>query len=99
MRKINLKDVPEKEKTSPKGKYHSCIKEVSIALGRDPGSMDLMKRHPFDLASVRIPVGATLCPYHAHSAQWEMYVIISGVGTVRHEAGVSQVSVGDVFLF
>jgi uncharacterized cupin superfamily protein len=99
MRKINLKDVPEKDRKSPKGKFRSSIKEVSLVLGRDPSSMDLTKRHPFDLAIVRIPAGATLCPYHAHSAQWELYVVVSGTGSVRHETGVEQVSAGDVFLF
>lgn len=99
MRKINLIDVPEKERNSPKGKFHPYIKEVSVALGREPNSMDLMKRHPFDLALVRIPAGATLCPYHAHSAQWELYVIVSGAGSIRHESGVDEVSRGDTILF
>jgi len=99
MRIINLTAVPEKEKKSPKGKYQSSIKDVSVALGRDPRSLDLMKRHPFDLAVVRIPPGATFCPYHAHSAQWELYVAMAGVGSVRHDQGVSEVSSGDVFLF
>jgi uncharacterized cupin superfamily protein len=99
MRLINLTAVQEKEKQSPKGKYHSFMKEVSVALGRDPRSLHLMKRHPFDLAVVRIPPGATLCPYHAHSAQWELYVVIAGAGSVRHDEGVSEVASGDVFLF
>jgi uncharacterized cupin superfamily protein len=99
MRKINVHSSPEKERKSPKGKYHSWIKEVSVALGRDPVSLDLKKRHPFDLAVVRIPPGATLCPYHAHSAQWELYVIISGTETVRHETGIGEVEAGDAFLF
>jgi uncharacterized cupin superfamily protein len=99
MRKINLTAIPEKEKKSPKGKYQSYMKEVSVALGREPSSLNLMRRHPFDLAVVRIPPGATLCPYHAHSAQWELYVVMAGVGSVRHENGVSEVSAGDAFLF
>jgi uncharacterized cupin superfamily protein len=59
----------------------------------------MRKRHPFDLATVRIPPGAMHCPYHAHSAQWELYVVIAGNGRVRHEGGTSDVSVGDAFLF
>jgi uncharacterized cupin superfamily protein len=99
MRKINLTAVPEKAKKSPKGKYQSFIKEVSVALGREPRSLDLLKRHPFDLAVVRIPPGATLCPYHAHSAQWELYLVMAGAGSVRHAQGITEVSAGDVFLF
>jgi uncharacterized cupin superfamily protein len=99
MRKINLNAVTENESKSPNSKYHHYTKDVSVALGRDPRSMDLLKRHPFDLAVTRIPPGAVRCPYHAHSAQWELYVVISGAGKVRHEQGVTGVSTGDVFLF
>jgi uncharacterized cupin superfamily protein len=99
MRKINLKDVQETESKSPKGKFHRYSKEVSIALGRDARSMDLMKRHPFDLEVTRLPPGAARCPYHAHSAQWELYVVISGAGKMRHGEGAVQMSAGDVFLF
>ena len=69
MRKINLKDVPEQERKSPKGKFGRIGKNISIALGREPQSLDLLKRHPFDLALVRIPKGKSLCPYHAHAAE------------------------------
>ena len=99
MRKINLNAVSETEKKSPKGKYHYFTKEVSIALGREPRSLDLTKRQPFDLAVTRIPPGASRCPYHAHSAQWELYVVLAGTGSVRHENGTTEVSSGDVFLF
>ncbi|HEX3720536.1 MAG TPA: cupin domain-containing protein [Verrucomicrobiae bacterium] len=99
MRKINLNAVTENELKSPKGKYHHHTKDVSVALGRDSRSLDLLKRHPFDLAVTRIPPGATRCPYHARSAQWELYVVIAGAGKVRHDQGVTEVSIGDVFLF
>jgi uncharacterized cupin superfamily protein len=99
MRKTNLDAIRERERKSPKGKYHAFMKDVSVALGREPHSTDLPKRHPFDLALVRIPPGKALCPYHAHTAEWEMYVVVSGVGSVRHEAGTSEVHPGDVFLF
>ncbi len=47
MRKINLKDVPEQEQKSPKGKFGRITKNISVALGREPESLDLSKRHPF----------------------------------------------------
>ncbi len=99
MQIIHLNAVSEREIRSPKGKYHSFMKEVSVALGREPTSLDMRKRHPFDLAVVRIPPGATNSPYHAHSAELEFYVIIAGDASVRHEGGTSAVSVGDAFLF
>ena len=40
MRKVNLKDIEEQERKSPKGKFHKFVKDVSIALGRDRESLD-----------------------------------------------------------
>jgi uncharacterized cupin superfamily protein len=99
MRKINLKDVPELEKKSPKGKFGRKMKNISLALGREPESLDLSKRHPFDLALVRIPKGKSLCPYHAHAAESELYLVISGRGNVRDKNGITEVGPGDAFLF
>lgn len=99
MRKINVADVPETERHSPRGKYHRFVKEISVALGREDKSHDLMKRHAFDLAMVRVPAGKTYCPYHVESAQWEMYLVVSGRGIVRGAAGTTEVQPGDAFLF
>src|SRR6266513_5875323 len=99
MRKVNLKDIPEQERKSPKDKFHKFVKDVSIALGRDRDSLDLAKRHPFDLALVRIPKGKSFCPYHSHSAESELYLVVSGRGSVRDKDGSTIVSVGDAFFF
>src|SRR3989475_11163625 len=99
MRKINLQDVPEQERKSPKGKFGRFTKNISVALGREPESLDLSKRHPFDLALVRIPKGKTLCPYHAHAAESELYLVVSGRGSVRDKDAITEVEPGDAFLF
>ncbi len=99
MQKVNLSGIEEQERRSPKGKYHAFFKEISIALGRDKDSLDLDQRHPFDLMLARLSAGASLCPYHAESAQWEMYLVVSGRGIVRHAAGTTEVTAGDTFLF
>src|SRR5438128_2768636 len=99
MRKMNLKDIPEQERKSPKCKFHKFVKNVSVALGREPESLDLAKRHPFDLALVRIPKGKSYCPYHSHSAESELYLAISGRGSVRDKDGTTEVSAGDTFFF
>lgn len=83
MRKVNLADVTEHERKSPKGKYHARLKEISLALGR----------------GLHLPAGATLCPYHAHSAQSGLYLVIFRHGQVRHEGGITGVGRGDAFLF
>ena len=99
MRKVNLKDIPEQKRKSPKGKFERASKNISIALGREPESLDLAKRHPFDLTLVRIPKGKTLCPYHAHSAETELYLVVSGHGSVRDKYWITEVGPGDAFLF
>ncbi|HEU0274532.1 MAG TPA: cupin domain-containing protein [Candidatus Udaeobacter sp.] len=99
MQKINLKDIAEQERKSPKGKFGRTSKNISIALGRQPESLDLSKRHPFDLALVRIPKGKILCPYHAHAAESELYLVVSGHGRVRDKGGTTEVGPGDSFFF
>jgi uncharacterized cupin superfamily protein len=84
---------------SPGGKYAVSFKGISEALGRDRDSLDLSKRHPFDLEWNRVPPGKPNFPYHAHSAQWELYLIISGEGSVRHRDGTTEVVAGDAFIF
>jgi uncharacterized cupin superfamily protein len=99
MRKVNLNDIVEEERKSPKGRFHKFVKDISIALGREKESLDLGKRHPFDLALVRIPKGKSYCPYHGHSAESELYVVVSGRGKVRDNTGMSEVTAGDSFFF
>lgn len=99
MKKVNthaLKAVPF---ASPKGKFAVENKLVSEALDRKPLSMNLEERHPFDVTIARIPAGASNFPYHAHSAQWEFYHVISGSGTVRHPEGTTPIEPGDAFIF
>ncbi|PYK40952.1 MAG: cupin [Verrucomicrobia bacterium] len=99
MRKVNLKEIPERERKSPKGKFGRASKNISVALGREPESLDLSKRHPFDLALVRIPKGKLLCPYHSHSAESELYLVVSGRGSIRDKDGITEVGPGDAFFF
>jgi len=99
MKKINLREVREEPWISPKGNFQGSSKEVSVAVGREPLSTDLMKRHPFDVEICRIPPGKKNYPYHSHSAQWEFYHVLSGCGTVRHQDGATAIEAGDAFIF
>jgi uncharacterized cupin superfamily protein len=99
MRKINIKDIAEDSWTSPKGKFAAFGKSVSIALGRKDNSPDLQDRHPFDLEILRVAPGQTPYVYHSHSAQWELYHVISGNGVVRHTDGTTPIEAGDAFVF
>lgn len=99
MRKLNINEIKEEPWQSPRGKYTVSFTGISEALGRDPNSLDLAKRHPFDLELNKIPPNKSNFPYHAHSAQWEMYLVISGKGNVRHKDGTTEVVAGDAFIF
>jgi uncharacterized cupin superfamily protein len=99
MRKVNINEIKEEAWQSPGGKYAVSFKGISEALGRDRDSLDLSKRHPFDLEWNRVPPGKPNFPYHAHSAQWELYLIISGEGSVRNKDGTTEVMAGDAFIF
>ena len=99
MRKVNLKDIEAQTRQSPKGKFGRSSKNISVALGRDPESLDLIKRHPFDLALVSIPKGRALCPYHSHSTESELYLVVSGRGSIRNKDGSTIVTAGDAFFF
>jgi uncharacterized cupin superfamily protein len=99
MKKINSREVREESWISPKGKFASMDLELSVALGRNPASSDLLERHPFDVEICRIPPGKASCPYHSHSAQWEFYHILSGSGKVRDAHGFTAISQGDAFIF
>lgn len=99
MRKVNTRDIKEEVWASPKGKFGGSGKEISVALGRKPASMDLMERHPFDVEICRVPPGKVAYPYHSHSAQWEFYHVLSGAGLVRYPEGKTPIGPGDAFIF
>ncbi len=99
MKKINTNDIKEDEWKSPKGTFKGAGRQVSISLGRDPLSTDLMKRHPFDVEILRIPPGEKPYPYHSHSAQWEFYHVISGQGLARDDDGTTEIVAGDAFIY
>jgi len=99
MKKINTRDIKEEAWTSPKGTFQGFSKELSVALGREPLSTDLLKRHPFDVELLRVAPGQKPYPYHSHSAQWEFYHVLSGRGAVRDKDGTAAIEAGDAFLF
>src|SRR6478672_5096833 len=99
MQKVNINEIQERKRQSPNGRFARASKDISIALGRDPESFDLRKRHPFDLALLRIPKGKALCPYHSHSAESALCLVVSGKGSIRDKEGTTTVNAGDAFFF
>ncbi|MBC8041066.1 MAG: cupin domain-containing protein [Opitutaceae bacterium] len=98
MKTVSIPALPETEGRSPTGKYHSFSKDISLALGgvRDTGAWG--GGHPFDLQQRRVPPGASVCPLHAHTQQFELFVVLSGTATVRTGDGTKTiVKSGDAF--
>jgi len=99
MKIVNTNHLEEISWKSPDGVFEGAGKQVSEALGREPTSTDLLKRHPFDIEILRIPPGKKNYPFHSHSAQWEFYHVISGSGSVRDEEGEHPIIAGDAMIF
>jgi len=96
-RKVNVADVPERFRTKEGRQGYG--KFISEALGREPTSMNIMERHPFDVEILRVPPHSLPYRYHSHSAQFEYYQVISGTGIIRHPGGRTPIAAGDAFMF
>jgi uncharacterized cupin superfamily protein len=98
MKQVHIPSLPEEEQKSPTGKYRSFCRNISVALGGIRNAGPWGGGHPFDLQIRRIPPGAAVCPYHSHLAQWELFVVQSGEGTVRAGGETHPVKAGEVFV-
>jgi uncharacterized cupin superfamily protein len=99
MRIVNSNRLDWASQSSPNGTFARGGKKLSEALGRDRRSLDLDRRHPFDVEITKVPPGVASSPFHSHSAQWEFFHVISGQGVVRHAEGTLAIEAGDAFLF
>lgn len=95
---VNIGSLPWRESKSRSGRFQSSTKDISIALGAKANAIPADGGHPFDLQLRRVPPGAAVCPQHAHTLQWEMFVIIAGTATVRVSDETFVVGGGHVFL-
>ncbi len=99
MKRKKLIEIHEEERNSPNKKYHLFRKHISEALGGLTNKGTWGGGHPFDVELVRMPPKTTNFPYHAHAAQWEFYIIISGSGIVRTDGGEETIEAGDNIVF
>lgn len=98
MSHTHVPTVPEEEQCSPAGHFHSFCRNLSLALGGVRNAGTWGGGHPFDLQIRRIPAGKSVCPFHVHFAQWEMFVVRTGHGTVRVDSARHAIRPGDVFI-
>ncbi len=97
MPRVHLPDLPETEQRSPRGTFRSFVRDVSLALGGQRNGGTWCGGHPFDVQVRRIPPGAAVCPFHAHLAQWEYFVVETGTATVRAGAETHVLGAGEVW--
>jgi uncharacterized cupin superfamily protein len=98
MKHVHIPSLPWQEIHSPARKFHSFYRNISVALGGIRNGGTWCGGHPFDVQIRRIPPGAAVCPFHSHLAQWELFVVQSGSGTVRAGSETHAVHLNDVFL-
>jgi uncharacterized cupin superfamily protein len=98
MNTAHFPTLPVDELRSPTGRFHSFCQNVSLALGGTRNIGAWGGGHPFDLQLRRIPPGAAVCPFHAHLAQWEFFLVRRGEGTVRAGEAGHAVKTGDAFI-
>ena len=98
MSKVNVEDLAWTTWRSPKGKFSSCYKDISIALGAQANTPVGAGGHPFDLCLEKLDPGEISCPFHSHAAQWELFYIVRGSGTVRLEGETLAVRPGDTIM-
>jgi uncharacterized cupin superfamily protein len=97
MTKTNIARLKWEKWQSPKGRFSARYKDVSAALG-DVRNGWPKRGHPFNLELVKVAPGKAICPFHLHTTQWELFVILSGQGVVRAGRKRHRVAAGDVFM-
>ena len=95
MNKINLAEISIEKSRSPKGHFRRLSQHISQALAGVNGLGASGLTWPFEVDLVRVPAGAINWPYHSHSAQWELYLILAGRGQVRTPDGLAELREGD----
>lgn len=98
MKLVHLDDVDWLEWGSPRGTFRGRGQQLSLALGAVPDAPLTRGGHPFDLERGQLEPGKSGCPFHAHAAQWELFVITGGEGAVRHGARRTTVRAGDAII-
>lgn len=98
MKKINLDQIPWRERKSPKDQYHRFMRDVALAFRAAKTGPKLPGQPPFEVELIRLPPGAKNFPFHDHAAEWEFYLIVSGTGKVRAGKLTRSLRAGDCVL-
>ena len=92
MQKINLQAISQEEMVSPRSKYRVLRRHISQHL-RAQDEDD--REPPYEIEHVILSSGKKNFPYHVHASCWELYYVLSGIGKIRTDTGISNIGVGD----
>src|SRR6266567_9042335 len=98
MQKVNLNDIPWRERKSPKRKYHRFLRDVALAFQSPKTGPKPTAQPPFEVELVRLPPGAKNFPFHSHATEWEFYLVVSGAGKIRAGKRTRNLAAGDCVL-
>jgi uncharacterized cupin superfamily protein len=98
MKKVNLNDIPWRERKSPAGKYHRFLRDVALAFQSPKTGPKPRWQPPFEVELVRLPPNARNFPFHSHATEWEFYLIVSGTGKMRAGRKTTSLKPGDCIL-
>jgi mannose-6-phosphate isomerase-like protein (cupin superfamily) len=98
MKKINLEQIPWKERKSPKGRFHIHSRNVAREYRSARTGPKFPAEPPFEFAVLRIAPGTANFPFHSHAAEWEFYHILSGAGVMRAGKKRVKVKAGDCLM-
>jgi uncharacterized cupin superfamily protein len=95
---VTIDAIAETGRLSPGGKFGSYRRDISLALGGIADTGTWGGGHPFDLQQRRVPAGRAVCPRHAHTVMWELFIALAGTATVRSGDETHAVRAGHVWL-
>ena len=98
MNKVTIAEIPEVDQRSPKGAYQTGRRFISQALGATEDIGTWAGGHPFEVELTRVPPGKANFPMHAHSQQWEFYIVLSGEGVLCMGEKESAIKAGEAIV-
>ncbi len=83
---VNLDQIPENERTFGEH-YGAHVKQLTPSMAPRGGSLGV--NH------MRVPKGRSVCPFHAHLREDEVFFVLSGRGVLRYGEDVRPIRAGD----
>jgi uncharacterized cupin superfamily protein len=83
---VNVRDVEEEDNT--RGAHWGGFDRVLTPSMRPKGGK-------LGVCHSRIPPGRTMCPFHSHQLEDEVFFVLSGRGVLRYGDGVREIGPGD----